>query len=150
MYQPSMGGRILSFATANGKAWLATLDDAEVRAIAEAEGIGRPSAGAGPKAAASVGALLADLAGVRRRGYALADEEAEPGVAAVAVTVREAAGGPVLGTISVAGPIVRLSPERRAPLAARLADAATQLGRIWPLARPAPDLARAVAGGAGA
>jgi DNA-binding IclR family transcriptional regulator len=134
MYQPSMGGRIVSFATANGKAWLSCLAEQEARAIAIADGIGRDRRDAGPRALASVEGLLADLAMTRERGYAIADEEAEPGVAAVAVAVRGAFDGPVLGTISVAGPVVRIGTARRTALAAMLADAAHHLGRVWPLA----------------
>jgi DNA-binding IclR family transcriptional regulator len=133
MYQPSMGGRIVSFATANGKAWLSCLAEQEARAIAIADGIGRDRRDAGPRALASVEGLLADLAMTRERGYAIADEEAEPGVAAVAVAVRGAFDGPVLGTISVAGPVVRIGTARRTALAAMLADAAHHLGRVWPL-----------------
>ena len=40
MYQPATGGRIVSYATANGKAWLATLPDADVARIVSREGLG--------------------------------------------------------------------------------------------------------------
>jgi len=149
LYQPSMGGRIVSFATANGKAWLATLSDEEACAIAIGDGLGRrpanggPPANVGPKAIATIDALRAELTTVRARGYAIADEEAEPGVAAIAVAIRDPESGIALGTTSVAGPIVRLPPERRPALAASLAGAAHELARIWPLGRPTPGRAGA-------
>ena len=40
-YEPSMGGSIVSFATANGKAWLATFGDDEAIAIAMKDGLGK-------------------------------------------------------------------------------------------------------------
>ena len=138
LYQPSMGGRIVAFATANGKAWLATLSDEEACAIALGEGLGRKPANVGPKAIATIDALRRELAAVRKQGYAIADEEAEPGVAAIAVAIRDPQTGATLGTTSVAGPIVRLPPERRPTLVALLTGAAQELARIWPLTRSSP------------
>ena len=40
LYQPSMGGRIVSYATANGKAWLATLEPERALEVARAGGLG--------------------------------------------------------------------------------------------------------------
>ena len=85
VYQPSMGERIVSFATANGKAWLATLPDEEASAIALKDGLGRNPSPVGPKAITTLDGLLENLAEVRARGFAIADQEAESGVAAVAV-----------------------------------------------------------------
>jgi DNA-binding IclR family transcriptional regulator len=84
---------------------------------------------------ATIDALRRDLAGVRRTGYATAVEEAEAGVAAIAVAIRDPASGRAMGTTSVAGPIVRLPAERRAQLANLLDAAARELARVWPLAR---------------
>lgn len=133
LYQPSMGQRIVSFATANGKAWLATLGDEEAGAIALADGLSRKRAPLGPNALTQLDALLKDLAAVRRRGYALADEEAESGVAAVAVAIRDPATGQTLGTTSVAGPVSRFTPARRGQFARSLAAAAQELAQVWPL-----------------
>ena len=141
LYQPSMGGSIVAFATANGKAWLAGLSDEEACAIALGEGLGRQPSNVGPKAIATIDALRAELAAVRARGYAVADEEAEPGVAAIAVAIRDPQTGLTLGTTSVAGPLVRLSPDRRPAIATILAGAAQELARIWPLTRPSSQRA---------
>jgi DNA-binding IclR family transcriptional regulator len=137
-YEPSMGAPIVSYATANGKAWLATLAEAEALAIAVAEGLGRrrgARASTGPRALRTTAQLAADLEAVRRRGYAVAEEEAEPGVAAVAVAIPDRPGGVTLGTVSVAGPIVRLVPQRYPELARILAEGACELSRAWPTAR---------------
>lgn len=135
LYQPSMGGRIVSYATANGKVWLSTLTDEAACAIALRDGLGQRRTNVGPKALGTIEAFCAELAAIRARGYAVADEEAEPGVAAIAVAIREPNGGMALGTTSVAGPIVRLPRERHAEIALALRQAAEELARIWPLAR---------------
>ncbi len=134
MYQPAMDGRIVSHATANGKAWLATLTDEEVEKIVSREGLGSrlARAGTGPNAHKTLASLKRDLAAIRERGYATADEEAEPGVAALAVAVLDPRTGVAMGTISVAGPLVRLSKRRHAELARDVRAAASELASIWP------------------
>ncbi|GAB4166826.1 MAG: IclR family transcriptional regulator [Thalassobaculales bacterium] len=135
VYQPSMGQPIVSYATANGKAWLATLSEEEASRIALAEGLGDPRAAPlGPRALVTLQGLLADLAEVRRRGFAVAEEEAEPGVAAVAVAIRDPLTGRTLGTTSAAGPLMRLPPAERPRIAATLAEGARELARVWPSA----------------
>lgn len=61
-----------------------------------------------PRTLVDHSALRRDLDEVRRRGYALAVEELEPGLWAVAAPVRDAGGG-VIAALSIAGPTVRLS-----------------------------------------
>lgn len=136
MYQPAMGGPVVLHATANGKAWLATLPDSQALALARKGGLGRRGQ-FGPKVLAAEGALRLELARTRRRGYGLADEEAESGVAAVAVAIRPAGHAPALGTISIAGPVVRVTRKRCADLAALLIGAAAELAAVWPLATAA-------------
>lgn len=133
LYQPSMGGRIVSYVTANGKAWLATLSDEQASAIALQEGLGTRRTALGPKALVTIDGLLKDLALVRARGYALADEEAEPGVAAIAVAIRDPVSGRTLGTTSIAGPVVRLPATRHESVVRRLHAAAQELAQVWPL-----------------
>jgi DNA-binding IclR family transcriptional regulator len=132
-YEPAMGATITSFATANGKAWLATLPDEEAIVVAKADGLGRASVQKqlGPKATGNIDALLADLALVRRRGYAVAEEEAEPGVAALAVVVRDTNLG-IIGTTSIAGPVVRITKSRYPAIVAALNEAASELAKAWP------------------
>lgn len=134
MYQPAMDGRIVSYATANGKAWLATLTNDEVEKIVSGDGLGSRSAraGTGPNAHKTLASLKRDLAAIRERGYATADEEAEPGVAALAVAVLDPRTGVAIGTTSVAGPLVRLTKRRHGELAREVRAAASELARIWP------------------
>ena len=137
-YEPSMSSPIVSYATANGKAWLATLDDDQAKAVATSEGLGRKAVGPGLRSIRTPAALLADLGRIRRRGYATAEEEAERGVAAIAVAIRGSNGG-TLGTISVAGPIVRITPDRAEDLARELRTGADALSFAWPTPRGRPS-----------
>ena len=59
--------------------------------------------------------------------------EAEPGVAAVAAAIRSGAGGPVSGTVSVAGPSARLTEERLGELAPLVQRCAAEIAKLWPL-----------------
>ena len=138
-YEPSMGTTIISYATANGKAWLATLTDDQAVAIAAADGLGKSNSHSmpGPNAHRTAAALIADLGVTRKRGFAIADGEGERGVAALAVVVREPHGGAVLGTTSVAGPVVRVTRERYEAIVQSLQSAATDLALGWPGTRGA-------------
>lgn len=137
VYQPSMGGRIVSYATANGKVWLSTLSDEEACAIALADGLGRADAATGPKAIRTIEALLAELAAVRARGHATAQEEGEAGIAALAVAITDPGDGRTLGTTSVAAPMQRLPAARQQAALTVLKAAAAELARVWPFSRPA-------------
>jgi DNA-binding IclR family transcriptional regulator len=76
-----------------------------------------------PKTVTDKAALRAILAGVRERGYAIEDEECEPGIRCVAAPVR-GADGAVAGAIGIAGPSQRLSLEKLAELSKPLLVAA--------------------------
>lgn len=135
MYQPSLAGRPVLHTTANGKAWLATMDDAAATRLARRAGLGQPvpaGQAVGPRALQSVEQLLRELAATRRRGYALAIEEAEPGVKAIAVALRAHDDSRVVGTMSIAGPLLRMGPERDAEFHALLRQAAGTIGMVWP------------------
>ncbi len=133
-YDPDMGQEIVLHATANGKAWLATLPENDALRIACARGFAAPET-VGPNCIRTVDDLRDHLAETRRRGYALAVDEAEAGTAALAIPFRAGVerGAPVAGTISVAGPMVRIRPERYEELAAALEDAASEIASCWPL-----------------
>jgi IclR family transcriptional regulator, acetate operon repressor len=73
--------------------------------------------------------LEADLAEVRRRGYAITDEELEPGLVAVAAPVHRDGGAAVAG-ISVSGPSTRFSPSRLAEVAEQCMAEANALSAV--------------------
>jgi IclR family transcriptional regulator, KDG regulon repressor len=115
-----IGVRKPAFCTASGRAILAFLPDDAVKA-ALASGLERRT----PKTETSRSRLTKLLAEVRQRGYAVEDEESETGMRAIAAPVR-GAGGVVVGSVAVAGPVQRLSKEtlgRFAPEVIRTAEA---------------------------
>lgn len=133
-YDPEMGQEIVLHATANGKAWLATLPESEALRVVCARGFEarRPL---GPNSATNVDELRARLAEVRQHGYATSMEEAEAGTSAVAVPFFNGTGSDarVAGTMSVAGPSVRMTPERFDEIAAALKRSAREVAEIWSL-----------------
>ncbi len=136
-YDPDAGMHVVLHATATGKAWLATLPEAEALRIVIATGFATPPH-FGPNALRDVPSLLHELDRTRARGHGLAIEEGEPGTAALAVVVRASAGpdAPVVGTLSVAGPVGRFTPERRRFFVEQLGIAAAELSALWPMRHP--------------
>jgi DNA-binding IclR family transcriptional regulator len=134
MYQPSLTSNTVPLhATASGKAWLATLPtDRAVRTALKHEGFERADK-FGPNVVRSVEALMRELEATVRRGYGIAINEAEPGVTALAAVIRSGSDGPGLGTVSVAGPSVRMTESRIHELAPLVLDAASELSALWPL-----------------
>ncbi|MCY7307093.1 MAG: IclR family transcriptional regulator [Rhodoferax sp.] len=135
MYQPTLNGRLIPHTTANGKIWLSTLDEVTAVRLATQGGLGqpgRPGLLVGPRALRDADSLLRDLAACRTRGFGVAIEEAEPGVKALAVIVLAHDDQRVLGTMSIAGPLVRMGPERDAEFHALLEQAAGTLALVWP------------------
>jgi IclR family acetate operon transcriptional repressor len=74
-------------------------------------------------------ALQADLAEVRRRGYAVTNEELEPGLVAVAAPVYRD-GATVVAALSVSGPATRLARARIPAVAARCMTEARALSAV--------------------
>jgi IclR family acetate operon transcriptional repressor len=74
-------------------------------------------------------ALRADLAGVRGRGYAVTDEELEPGLIAVAAPVR-GYDGAVVAALSVSAPVNRMSREGAIAAAGHCTDEAAALSAV--------------------
>ena len=138
-YEPPMGREVVLHATATGKAWLATLPEDEALRIVVARGFPIPAkadpATFGKGVVRTIDELRAHLRETRRRGYALAIEEGEPGTVAMAATFRasEDRSALVAGTVSVAGPLIRMGPARRERMAPLLAAATNDLSALWPL-----------------
>jgi IclR family transcriptional regulator, acetate operon repressor len=155
-YDPPMGREVVLHATATGKAWLATLPEEEALRIVFARGFPTPRNGDqkmfGKGVVRTVDALRAHLKETRRRGYGLAIEEGEPGTVAMAASFRanESAKAPIAGTISVAGPLIRLGPARREQISPLLAVAAHDLAALWPLRQHQTGVPRAATANAAA
>jgi IclR family transcriptional regulator, acetate operon repressor len=82
-----------------------------------------------PKTITSRAALELDLSEVRRRGYAVTDEELEPGLVAVAAPVYRD-GAAVVAALSVSGPASRLTQARIPVVAAQCAGEAGALSAV--------------------
>ena len=134
MYQPSLTSNTVPlFATASGKAWLATLStDQAMKVLMKNGGLAHADR-YGPGVVRSVEALLREVKATARRGYGLAFSEAEFGVTAVAAAIRAGEGGPALGTVSIAGPSARISERRTQELAPLVLQSAAELSELWPL-----------------
>ncbi len=113
-------------ATANGQAWLASLGEAQARALVEKQGLHRPDLG--PNAPTTIEQLLGQIVQTRRLGYACVTEAYEIGTSAMATAIRKRGVGHPVGTVSVAGPTIRMTPERMAEIAPWLLASANELG----------------------
>jgi DNA-binding IclR family transcriptional regulator len=133
-YDADAGRDAVLHATAVGKVWLASLaEEAALAIVARTNFAEYPHVG--PRAARTQGALRQQLRDTRKRGYGEAVEEGEPGVAAIAAAIRasNAPGAPVVATLSIAGPLARMSAARRNALRAPLLSAAAELTEFWPV-----------------
>lgn len=133
-YDPDMGREAPLYYTASGHAWLASLSNEDAIALVEAQGIGDPD-DYGPNAPRSHDELVDRLNRARTHGYSWQVENAGAGTSAVAVVVCHPLDGQVLGTLSIAGPSVRLSEPRMHRLAPSLRQAAEELSQAWLSAR---------------
>jgi IclR family acetate operon transcriptional repressor len=108
-------------ASANGKAILATLPQHELDSLLE-PGLSRYT----PTTVTDRDALLAELAEIRRRGYATNDEEWRSGVSAVAAAIVTDGGRAVAG-ISVSTPAHRMSRKLQGRYGDLLKDAVARI-----------------------
>jgi DNA-binding IclR family transcriptional regulator len=117
-----VGQRIPLHATSNGKVLLSAMSDDEVRR--EVPQLAAFTA----NTITSLDILLDELAEVRRRGYALAVDELEIGLTALAAPVRNS-HGEVLASLSLSGPTFRLDVRRVPRLAEAVMEAAEEVSR---------------------
>lgn len=109
--------------TANGKIFLAFLDDAEVDRVLAGEL--EPTT---DQTVTDGDELRRQLAEIRDSGHAWQYEELEVGLAAVAAPIRDTDGA-VLASISVAGPSFRMSQDRVPELTRLTVEAADSISR---------------------
>ena len=134
LYQPTLTTITVPLhATASGKAWLATLGtERAMRNVLKSGGFADADK-YGPNVIRSIEALLREIEATGRRGYGIASNEAEPGVTALAAAIRAGGGGASLGTVSVAGPSVRMTESRIDEMAPLVMQCASELSSLWPL-----------------
>jgi DNA-binding IclR family transcriptional regulator len=131
-YDPDMGSPLILHATASGRAWLATLSSDDVRLIMNQRGFGVPDR-FGRQKIKTIAELEGELERTRSRGYGLTVEEVESGTAAVAMAIQIGPGKRSPGTISVLGPIIRMSPLDVEEINRKLESAAQEIGDLWPI-----------------
>ena len=123
-FNQESGSRVPMHVSAMGKCLLAAGDDI----AAEIAGLG-DLVQATHRTITDRDELQAELELVRVRGWALNDEERNPGVRAIAAPIRQPGGG-VAGAIAIQGPTVRITDDRLPELAALLADTAAQVAPL--------------------
>jgi DNA-binding IclR family transcriptional regulator len=117
-----VGRRNPAYCTAVGKSILAHLPDSQVEEIARKRELKAMTA----NTITSLPELKAELAVIRRRGYAIDDEEIEDGLRCVGCAVRDYSGQAV-AAISVSGPAFRVTPQKVTALSQLLTAAAARL-----------------------
>jgi IclR family acetate operon transcriptional repressor len=122
-YDPDMGLSVALSCSAAGHAWLSTMSDDAALALLAKTGLGKPE-DYGPKAPTSIKAVMAYVKAARQRGFSMINEVFAPGMTAMAAPVLNSQGE-ALGVITVAGPLVRLTPYRMESLGPQLLETAT-------------------------
>jgi IclR family transcriptional regulator, KDG regulon repressor len=118
------GRTVPAYCTAAGRALLADHDPAALRALlAGVELVPR-----GPNTVATFAELTARVQQAAERGFAVADEELEAGLSAVAAPVRRF-DGQIVAALNVSGPSFRFRP-RLEEAGREVAHAAEELGHV--------------------
>ncbi|WP_372604366.1 IclR family transcriptional regulator [Actibacterium sp.] len=113
--------------SAGGRAWLSALSDEEALELVAAQGVEPPFNG-GPDIAHTIAEVLDILHQTRARGYSIAVNSYLAGMAAMAAPIHRPDGGAPIGCVSIAGPAVRVTPERMEELKQPLLEAAAEIG----------------------
>lgn len=118
----TVGRRTPAHCSSQGKVLLAELQQAEFQAFVRANGLKSYT----QLTICSIGKLQRELEEVRRRGYAVDNQEFEEGLKCIGAPIRDRSGTAV-ASISIAGPAVRLRPERMPALISAVQHAAARL-----------------------
>jgi DNA-binding IclR family transcriptional regulator len=120
----SVGRRNPAYCTAVGKAMLAWLPESQVESIVRKDGLKAVT----PHTITSLLEFKRELSAIRKRGYAVDNEEIEEGVRCIGCVVRNFSGEPV-AAISISGPAFRLTESKVPVLATAVVAAAHGLSR---------------------
>ncbi|MFN7169469.1 MAG: IclR family transcriptional regulator [Pannonibacter sp.] len=124
--------------SAGGQAWLSTMSDDEALQKVSRQGLINSQRPSCPGAPETITQLLQILADTRERGFAVSSNSYTLGMTAMAVPVRS--NERVISCLSIAGPAVRMSPERMEQLVAPLTRAAEEIGMAATGSRYFPGL----------
>jgi IclR family acetate operon transcriptional repressor len=100
-----LGTRLPLHAASNGKAFLASLDDAVIETLLR-DGLSQVT----DHTLTDPDALRREIATIRERGYAVTDQELHDGITAIAVALH-VRGGHAVASFSISGPSSRLTPD---------------------------------------
>jgi len=117
------GSRAAIHASGVGKTLLAEMREARVKEILYKRGLAKFT----ERTLSTPAALFQELQAIARRGWAVDDEERNPGMRCVAAAIFNEYSEAIAG-VSVSGPTVRLTPERAlelGPMVKRAADEIT-------------------------
>jgi IclR family acetate operon transcriptional repressor len=121
-----IGSRQCAHSVSGGKVLLANLDAKLSRRLLRS----RKLAPATSHTMIRVGELEAELAKIRKRGFALNDQENMDGIVGAAVPVIDPKGN-VLAAVGVQGPLPRLTLEACRRFVPRMRQAAERIARVW-------------------
>jgi DNA-binding IclR family transcriptional regulator len=126
VYHPDEGTEVYLAATSNGHAWLSCLTNDEATELVARQGLIREGSQTGaPKTLREV---MAYVERARELGYAMIEGVYVPGTSAIATPVRRPGTTTPIGTLSIAGPSLRMTKEHMEAMAKDLIAAAGQLG----------------------
>ena len=111
-------------ATATGKAILAWLPEIELVRVISANGMTQYT----DKTITTLSGRVEELRLVRRRGYAIDDEELKDGVVCIGAALRDT-GGAIVGSISTTGIASQMNGPDRAALAKKMTNAAVDFSK---------------------
>jgi DNA-binding IclR family transcriptional regulator len=118
-----VGRRHAAHATSSGKVLLAFGSQAEVDEVVAA---GLPRLG--PRTITTRTRLNQALAEIRKVGHAISTDESAPGVVSIAAPIFDSVGACV-AAVSVAGPLIRMPPERHDKLARLVVRTAAEISK---------------------
>ena len=113
--------------TATGKAWLATLPDAEVVRVLKGKMRAMTA-----HTITDLDRMMVELQAIRASGISVSTEENEAGIGSVATGIRPGGHGPV-GFVSITAPVVRAGPDEFERYKDLIRGAARALADCWPL-----------------
>lgn len=111
-FDPDMGGVAQLASTASGHAFLSTLSEETAIELVNKQGGFVLTDDHGQHVPKTIVELLNHLNLTRERGYSILSEAVHAGIAAIAVPVKHIGTGRTLGTLSIAGPSIRLTDEK--------------------------------------
>lgn len=110
-YDPDAGAEVYLPAAANGYAWLSSVSDERCQQLIARQGLDRARQ-MGPSAPKTLADLMSHIALAKQRGFGVVMEAYEAGTCAVAAPILRPGSSEAIGTVSIAGPAIRL-PEAR-------------------------------------